>query len=121
MRRGEPCAKEDSIPHGFGSVLNLEYEVSSINISPSDARDMLGRLGVVDDLSAQGLIAPTLQYRSKREGLIAQFDFGEISDLTNHPYRLQCEQFELTRILQRHYENNPNFRIEFDCRVEDET
>ena len=36
-------------------------------------------------LIAEGLKAPKLQYRSKKDGVIAQFDFGEIADLTGIP------------------------------------
>src|SRR5215210_5881040 len=61
--------------------------------------DMLDRLGVAKPLIAQGLVAPQFQYRSKRDGLIAQFDFAAIADATAHPFRLQCEQSKLTRLL----------------------
>ena len=79
--------------------------------------DMLDKLGVADDLIKDGLMAPTVQYRSKAFGAVAQFDFGDIADVTDHPYRLQSEQFKLTRIIQRHYQSNPNFRIEFNHAV----
>ena len=61
--------------------------------------DMLDALGAADPLIAQGLKAPAFQYRSKKHGLLAQFDFAEIADVTQHPYRVQCEQSRLTRIL----------------------
>ena len=51
--------------------------------------DMLDRLGAAKPLIAQGLIAPQFQYRTKRDGLIAQFDFAAIADATAHPFRLQ--------------------------------
>ena len=60
--------------------------------------DMLASTGVLDDFLAMGLKAPTLQYR-ERAGCIAEFDFGRIADVTAHPYRLQCEQFKLNRLL----------------------
>ncbi len=60
--------------------------------------DMLAPTGVLDDFLAMGLKAPTLQYR-ERAGCIAEFDFGRIADVTAHPYRLQCEQFKLNRLL----------------------
>ena len=60
--------------------------------------DMLAPTGVLDDFLAMGLKAPTLQYR-ERAGCIAEFDFGRIADVTVHPYRLQCEQFKLNRLL----------------------
>lgn len=79
--------------------------------------DMLDKLGVADDLIKEGLMAPTVQYRSKSFGPVAQFDFGDIADVTDHPYRLQSEQFKLTRIIQRRYQSNQNFRIEFNHAV----
>lgn len=61
--------------------------------------DMLDRFDATAGLIEQGLIAPAFQYRGRAEGLIASFDFGLIDDLTNHPYRVQCEQFKLNRLL----------------------
>jgi 3-(3-hydroxy-phenyl)propionate hydroxylase len=80
--------------------------------------DMLDDLGAADDLIKQGLIAPKFQYRSKRDGLIAEFDFAAIADVTAHPYRVQAEQFKLTRILHAALARMPDFRIEFASRVE---
>jgi len=79
--------------------------------------DMLDELGVARQLIDEGLKAPKLQYRSKKDGVIAQFDFGEISDRTKHPYRVQSEQFKLTRILLAHLRNDSHFRIEFGARL----
>jgi 3-(3-hydroxy-phenyl)propionate hydroxylase len=61
--------------------------------------DMLAGLKVAQPLIDQGLKAPTLQYRDRVCGLIAEFDFGQIADLTDHPFRLQCEQFRLNQLL----------------------
>ena len=79
--------------------------------------DMLNRLGVAEPLIAQGLIAPQFQYRSKRDGLFAQFDFKAIADATAHPFRLQCEQSKLTRILLDRLRANDNFEIVFSSPV----
>ena len=79
--------------------------------------DMLDGLGAADPLIAQGLIAPRFQYRTKRDGLIAQFDFAGIADATAHPFRLQCEQSKLTRILLAHLSSNENFEIVFSSAV----
>jgi 3-(3-hydroxy-phenyl)propionate hydroxylase len=79
--------------------------------------DILDDLGVATDLIAEGLIAPRFQYRSKRDGVIAAFDFSAIADITRHPYRLQAEQFKLTRIIHAKLERDPNFQITFDRRV----
>jgi 3-(3-hydroxy-phenyl)propionate hydroxylase len=75
--------------------------------------DILDDLGVAADLIAQGLKAPRFQYRSKQDGVIATFDFSAIADVTRHPYRLQAEQFKLTRIIHAALRGDPNFRLEF--------
>jgi 3-(3-hydroxy-phenyl)propionate hydroxylase len=79
--------------------------------------DMLDQLGAAAPLIAQGLVAPQFQYRSRTHGVIGQFDFGAIADVTGHPYRVQCEQSKLTRILLDRLRADPNFHIEFGCRV----
>jgi 3-(3-hydroxy-phenyl)propionate hydroxylase len=61
--------------------------------------DMLDRFDATKGLIDQGLIAPAFQYRGREEGCLASFDFGLIGDLTNHPYRVQCEQFKLNQLL----------------------
>ena len=79
--------------------------------------DMLDDLGAAKPLIAQGLIAPKFQYRTKQDGLLAEFDFGLIADRTKHPYRVQSEQSKLTRILYEQLRSDPNFCIEFDAKV----
>jgi 3-(3-hydroxy-phenyl)propionate hydroxylase len=78
--------------------------------------DMLADLGAAAPLIDEGLTAPEVQYRSK-DGVIAQFDFGDIADETGHPYRLQCEQWRLTRILLERLQGSADFNIEFGVRV----
>jgi 3-(3-hydroxy-phenyl)propionate hydroxylase len=81
--------------------------------------DMLERLGAAAPLIAQGLIAPRFQYRSKRHGVLAQFDFSAIADTTGHPYRVQCEQSKLTRILCQQLSAKAEFELQFNARVKD--
>jgi 3-(3-hydroxy-phenyl)propionate hydroxylase len=83
--------------------------------------DMLQRLGAADPLIAQGLEAPRFQYRTKRHGVLAEFDFGAIADQTGHPYRVQCEQSRLTRILLDRLASHPDFDIRFDSPVRNVT
>ena len=78
---------------------------------------MLHALGAAEPLIAQGLKAPTFQYRTKKHGLLAEFDFAAIADATQHPYRLQCEQSKLTRILYEQMRGHPNFEMQFDSAV----
>ena len=62
--------------------------------------DFLDPYGASENLISQGLIAPKFQYRDRATGCLAEFDFGLISDSTNHPYRVQCEQFKLNMYLE---------------------
>jgi 3-(3-hydroxy-phenyl)propionate hydroxylase len=79
--------------------------------------DMLHELGAAEPMIAQGLIAPTFQYRSKKHGVLAQFDFSSIADATGHPYRLQCEQSKLTRVLYDRLRGDQNFELEFNSPI----
>lgn len=79
--------------------------------------DMLDALDAAKPLIAQGLTAPTFQYRTMQHGILAHFNFSAIADLTSHPYRLQCEQSRLTRILYDQLRALPEFAIEFGSEV----
>src|SRR3984885_8391872 len=93
-----------------GTDLSMESRASTFH---PPTLDMLAELDVVGPLIAQGLIAPKFQYRNRRDGLIAQFDFADIADQTRHPFRLQCEQSKLTRIIHDKLRGDPNFEIAF--------
>jgi 3-(3-hydroxy-phenyl)propionate hydroxylase len=97
-----------------GSDLSEESRASTFH---PPTLDMLDRLGAAQPLIAQGLSAPSFQYRSKQHGILAQFDFGTIADVTGHPYRVQCEQSKLTRILCNQLRGNSHFDLQFDSRV----
>ena len=81
--------------------------------------DMLNELGAAGPMIAQGLKAPAFQYRSKKRGLLAEFDFTSIADVTQHPFRIQCEQSKLTQILYDQMRDHPNFELQFDSPVVD--
>jgi 3-(3-hydroxy-phenyl)propionate hydroxylase len=82
---------------------------------------MLDALGAARPLIGQGLIAPQFQYRTKAHGILATFDFGAIADVTGHPYRVQCEQSRLTRILRETLRGATGFELEFGATVQDVT
>jgi 3-(3-hydroxy-phenyl)propionate hydroxylase len=109
VRHGVPVTVLES-----GPDLSIESRASTFH---PPTLDMLADLDVVQPLIAQGLIAPKFQYRNRRDGLIAQFDFGDIADQTHHPFRLQCEQSKLTRIIHDKLRHEPNFEIAFSSPV----
>lgn len=69
--------------------------------------DMLERFGVVPSMIEQGLICPTWQFRDRTEGVVATFELARLAPDTNHPYRLQCEQWRLGELLFARLKNNP--------------
>jgi len=79
--------------------------------------DMLDRFGVSEILVDQGLICPQWQFRDRRDGPVATFDLGLLRDETAHPYRLQCEQWRLTRLLRDRLAANPDVRFVYDARA----
>jgi len=97
-----------------GGTLSEESRASTFH---PPTLDMLHALGAAEPLIAQGLKAPTFQYRTKRDGLLAEFNFSAIADATGHPYRVQCEQSKLTRILYEQMRGHPNFETVFGAAV----
>lgn len=75
--------------------------------------------GVTDDIHAQGIVARYWQFRGREEGLLAQFDLDLLRDETPYPYRVQCEQHRLARILLGRLEQDANFEIRWDSEVSD--
>ena len=79
--------------------------------------DFLDRFGVTESLVAQGLVAPHWQFRDRKQGAIATFDMAALSADTNHPYRLQCEQWKLTRLLRERLDASPDTSIVYGLRA----
>ena len=79
--------------------------------------DMLAPLGLTDDLVAQGLVARYTQQRDRQEGVIAEFDMQLIAPDTDHPFRLQCEQWKLTQMIQSKLNAMPHVQMLFDAKV----
>lgn len=79
--------------------------------------DMLSESGVAGELVEQGLLCPTWQIRSHPSGDRAVFDLSVLEGVTQHPYRLQCEQWKLSKALLKRVSAMPNVRILFDTEV----
>ena len=75
--------------------------------------EMLNELGVAAAMIARGLIAGRYQYRDRRTGEVAEFDMSLLADETPFPYRLQLEQYELTRIINRVLADYPHAQVRF--------
>ncbi len=80
--------------------------------------DMLARFGLPDELIAQGLIAQTTQQRDRKEGLIAEFDMSILAGDTQYPFRLQCEQWKLNRLLIQRLAKFPHAQLVLNAQVQ---
>jgi 3-(3-hydroxy-phenyl)propionate hydroxylase len=79
---------------------------------------MLAPLGLTDGLIPQGLIARYTQQRDRQEGLIAEFDMELLRGDTDHPYRLQCEQWKLTQLIKDQLDTMPHVTVHLNTKVE---
>ena len=75
--------------------------------------DLLSPLGLAEPLVACGSITQGWQYMVHGTKMHAVFDLESISDLTDHPFRLQCEQFHFSKIALEHLQGSPLFQICF--------
>ena len=78
--------------------------------------DLLARFGAASRLIEMGRVAPRLQYRD-RKGWVAEFDFGVIAAETQHPFRVQCEQFKLNQVLAARLASFAHARLRFSSEV----
>lgn len=79
--------------------------------------DMLAPLGLVDGLLAQGTEVPRWQYLQHGSGERVMFDLGLLASETHYPFRLQCEQFRLTRLALAQLQQLPHARVDFGAEV----
>jgi len=79
--------------------------------------EMMAELGIVEELIADGLKAPIYQYRNRTSGHTIELDLGELADMTRFPFRLQCEQYKLSRLLAARLDGHAHGSVLFNRRV----
>src|SRR4029079_13744190 len=79
--------------------------------------DLLDEFGVVPRMIDVGLKAPTWQFRDRETWPVATFDLSMLAGDTNHPYRVQCEQWKLMRFLEAELRKLPGSDIRFGHEV----
>jgi len=94
----------------------IDYRASTFH---PPTLDLLEDCGATEALIEMGLQAPTMQYRDRRRGRIAEFDFALLRDDTRHPSRLQREQFKLVDWAHRRLATIPDARLLFSHAVVD--
>ena len=96
-------------------ALSLDLRASTFH---PPTLDMLAPLGLTDGLIPQGLIARYTQQRDRQEGLIAEFDMELLRGDTDHPYRLQCEQWKLTQLIKDQLDTMPHVTVHLNTKVD---
>jgi 3-(3-hydroxy-phenyl)propionate hydroxylase len=79
--------------------------------------DLLDEFGIVPRMIEVGLKAPTWQFRDRETGPVATFDLSLLKGDTNHPYRVQCEQWKAMRFLLEQLRALPGSDVRFDHQV----
>ena len=106
------------------TVLEAEADISEelrASTFHPPSLDMLDGLGLAAPLIAQGLVTPTWQVRRHEDGARAVFDLSVLKDDTAHPYRLQAEQWKLSRLVlaKLRAEHAGTVDLRFGCRVDE--
>ncbi|MFC4029935.1 FAD-dependent oxidoreductase [Streptomyces polygonati] len=75
--------------------------------------ELLDELGLSAQMHAEGLTVPRYQYRDRRSGLVAEFDFTLLKEETKFPHRLQLNQQHLVRMLVERLADAPNVTMHY--------
>lgn len=97
------------------SSLNRDLRASTFH---PPTLDMLAQYGLTAALIEQGLVARFTQQRDRTQGVIAEFDLSQLAGLTDHPFRLQCEQWKLTDLIMAQLAQMPHVSVVFNSRIE---
>jgi 3-(3-hydroxy-phenyl)propionate hydroxylase len=79
--------------------------------------EMLDLIGITPMLLERGLKAPIYHWRDRRSEEVIEFDMAELGDVTRYPFRVQCEQYYLSRALAEGLAKYANAEMRFGNRV----
>src|SRR5690349_2360559 len=88
----------------LAAELELVMELRGSTFHPPTL-DLLDEFAMVPRMIEVGLKAPTWQFRDRETGPVATFDLALLAGDTNHPYRVQCEQWKLMRFVEAELNN----------------
>jgi 3-(3-hydroxy-phenyl)propionate hydroxylase len=80
-------------------------------------QEMMAPYGITGRMHEHGLQVRRWQIRSRRGGLVAEFDLGLLADETPYPYRLHLEQHRLTPIQLDILRKEPAAEVHFHHRI----
>jgi 3-(3-hydroxy-phenyl)propionate hydroxylase len=99
-----------------GSAPSPEWRASTFH---AGTLELLEPYGINVELMKRGLIADKVQYRDRKTGLYAEFDFNLLQNDTKYPFRLQCSQATYVRVLNERLQQRPNADLRFNSEVVD--
>ena len=105
------------------TVLEAEPQLTKVpkasTIHPPSL-EIFAEWGVLEQVESMGLIVDKFQYWDRRRNrLIAEFDLSVLKAETIYPYRVQCEQHNLTSIFYEHLRRSGLADIRFGHTVVD--
>lgn len=92
----------------------LSHEARASTIHPPTL-EFFDEIGIIEDILANGLRIKNLQFweRQNRE-LVADFPYTIIENDTKYPFRFQCPQSKVTRIILKHLEKTDRGKVLFN-------
>lgn len=79
--------------------------------------EMLDELDITSRLIEKGLKAPIYHFRERQTGEVIEFDLADLEGETKYPFRIQCEQYHLSRMLAEAVEAEKNASVKFGHRL----
>lgn len=83
----------------------------------SPTLEMLDQIGITPMLLERGLKAPIYHWRDRKSGEVIEFDMSELDDITRYPFRIQCEQYHLSRALADGLAKQKSAQVRFSSRL----
>ncbi|MFM5931223.1 MAG: FAD-dependent oxidoreductase [Novosphingobium sp.] len=83
----------------------------------SPTLEMLDQIGITPMLIERGLKAPIYHWRDRKSGEVIEFDMSELDNITRYPFRIQCEQYHLSRALADGLAKHNNAQVRFSNRL----
>lgn len=100
----------------FEKEAGLDEDLRASTFHPPTL-DMLAGQGITPVLLEEGLVCPHWQIRLHPDGDRAVFDLSVLAGETEHPFRLQCEQWKLSRALLAALQAEPKARVHFGAEI----
>src|ERR671925_1867499 len=95
---------------------NLTHDLRAGTFHPP-TQEMMAPYGITERMHEHGLQVRRWQVRSRRDGLVAEFDLGLLADVTPYPYRLHLEQHRLTPLQLDALREEPSAEVRFGSAV----